>query len=44
MDRIINMDETPVYFNNPSRRTVHYGSSNDPVAVKIMVIKEQEKQ
>jgi hypothetical protein len=34
--RIINMDETPVYFNNPTRRTVHYGSSDDPVAVKIM--------
>jgi hypothetical protein len=35
-DRIINMDVTPFYFNNPTRRTLHYGSNNDPVAVKIM--------
>jgi hypothetical protein len=28
--RIINMDETPVYFNNPSMQTVHYGSTKDP--------------
>ncbi len=35
-DRIINMDETPVYFNNPTRRTLHYGSSKEPVAVKVM--------
>jgi hypothetical protein len=30
------MDETPVYFNNPSKETVHYGLTKDPVAVKVM--------
>ena len=35
-DRVINMDETPVYFNNPSKKTVHYGLTKDPVAVKVM--------
>jgi hypothetical protein len=33
---IINMDETPVYFNNPSKKTIHYGLTKDPVAVKVM--------
>jgi hypothetical protein len=35
-DRIINMDETPVNFNNSSKKTVHYGLTKDPVAVKVM--------
>jgi hypothetical protein len=35
-DRIINMHETPVYFNNPSKKTVRYGLTKDPVAVKVM--------
>jgi hypothetical protein len=44
-DRIINMDETPVYFNNPSKKTVHYGLTKDPVAVKVMEgTKELESQ
>ena len=38
IDNIINMDETPVYMNNPSKRTVHFVTvprkREDPVMVK----------
>ena len=40
LDNIVNMDETPVYFNNPSRKTVHFSTNNhikdEPVMVKTM--------